>query len=227
MRHLLPIVLALVLPPLAGAQSLAQVRVEGALLRPGMVEVEVGTQVDGEPRRLDVHVLLAAGTTGADLVSLVAGRLESSGFHTHLGPVDQDADGRTLFVERALFVHLRLGRGLRGSLTSCEGPPTTVKISPGPEEGADLHLGLTAGTFDPARREHGVEELELTLAAGSSAARCAERLMATAAEASFASERPTPEFWRPLRLIDGSRLTGLTVSVANGWRVELDLRAPE
>ena len=226
MRTLLPALLVFLLAPLGAAQSLAQLSVGGSLTQASRAEVEVGAMVDGEARRVDVHVFLAAGSTGSDLVKLVACRLQASDFQVHLGGEAGGGGPNTLFIEKALFVNARLSGGLRGMLTSAEAAPTSLRVVAG--QGQDLDLDLAASVVHPATKEHSTVTLQVPIEAGMHAAKCSEVLMKTAAAAKWASDRPRTEHWRPIRLADGSRFTGFSVEVARGARVELNLApAPE
>lgn len=225
MRKLLPALLVL-LAPLGAAQSLAQLSIGGSLVRASRVEVEVGAMVAGEARRLDVHVFLAAGTSGSDLAVLVARRLEASGFRAYLGGSAGAPGPRALFIEEALFVNARVGDGLLGTVTSAEAAPSSLRVVAG--EGADLDLALSAAVVNPATRVHSTVSLRVPLQAGMHAAKCSEALMRTAAGAGWASDRPGSESWRPIRLADGSRFVGFSVEAPAGCRVELRLvEAPE
>jgi hypothetical protein len=207
------------------AQSLAQIRFEGKLDRAQWVEVEVGATVKGADRRLDVHVFLGPGTTGSDLASLVAGRLEASGFFTHLGEPDADRQGRTVFVERALFINARVGGGLRAVLTACEGPPTSLRVFSPPEGQANLRLRVVAGAVNPVDKSVGIVSIEVDMVAGSHVSRCSEQLLTAAGKARWMSERPETDSWRPVQMAAGARFNGLSVTGEKGWRLELDLRA--
>jgi hypothetical protein len=221
MRAALLLLVLLALASLGKAQSLAQVRLDGVLTQAALAEVEIGAMVDGQARKLDVHVFLARGSSGADLVGLVASRLESSGFQAHLGPVGGDMNSaRALFVEGALFVNLRMNGELFGTITCSAGPPNALRVSGG--QGDGLAIDVVAGVFNPATKQHGTLELKVPIESGMHPARCSERLMKAAAVAKWASDRPNPEFWRPIRLADGRKITGFSVS-CHKTRVELVL----
>jgi len=225
MRTLLPAVLVL-LAPLGAAQSLAQLSVGGILHRASRVEVEVGALVDGEVRRVDVHVFLAAGTSGSDLITLVARRLEAGDFEAYLGGARNGDGPRTLFVEQALFVNARVGDGLLGTVTSAEAAPSSLRVSAG--HGKGLDVDISAAVVNPATKVHSTVSLEVPLEAGMHAVKCSEVLMKTAAAAGWASDRPRSGHWRPIRLTDGSRFVGFSVQAAGGSRIELNLaEAPE
>jgi len=224
MRAVLLLPLLLALASLGTAQSLAQVRLGGVLTRGALAEVEIGAVVEGEARRVDVHVFLATGTSGADLVGLVASRLTSSGIQVHAGPVGGERkSAQTLFIEEALFVNLRLNGELTGSITCNVGAPDSLRVSVG--QGEDLVLHVQAGVFHPATGRHDTIELAVPVEPGLKPAKCAERLMKAAAAAKWASDRPSPEVWRPMRLADGRKITGFSVGFRDA-RVELSLSQP-
>lgn len=226
MRTLLSAFLLLSLSALASAQSLAQVSIEGRLAKPSRVEVEIGAMVANLERQLDFHTFLAAGTTAQDVMGLIAGRLEASGFHAHLGPVRENSvGGRTLFVERALFIRMRIGDGLVGSITACEASPTSVRVVPHAKN--SFTLTATAGLYNPGADTHSTDTMSLEFKPGTFSAQCVDRLLEEAARKGWASNRPAHELWQPVKLVTGEQITGMTFNASASWRVEVDLRRAE
>ncbi|MDA1264362.1 MAG: hypothetical protein O2816_04700 [Planctomycetota bacterium] len=216
--------LLLVLASLAPGQSLAQLRLEGSLSTAARVEIEVGALVKGEPRILELRAFLAEGTTGADVIRLLAGRMQSAEIHSHVGSAAvKDPGAGTLFIEQALHVNLRLDQGIRGSVTACEGAPLSLKVIAPDKDGLDLSLLLSANAIHPVTRASKTVSLEVPMAAGNHSAQNCEALMEAAVTAKWGCDRPKADLWRPLRLSDGSRLEGVSVQTKNGWRVEVTL----
>ena len=218
MHSLRTLLLAFVLLPSALAQSLVQVRVSGRLVEAARIEVEVGAQVGVQARRLDVHVLLSRGTSGGDLLALVAGRLAASGFQAYLGPESQDGS-RSLFVERALFLNLHVAAGMQGQVVACEGVPRGIRVTGGEQPST---LVVEAQYRRAVTGQYGRAEIHFELEQGMHPARSAEGLLKAASEAKWAGARPSPEVWSPVHLADGSRFTALALTFKDA-RVELDL----
>ena len=211
MRLFILILTLLTLTPHGRGEALAQVRIAGSLSRAALVEVEIGAMVGGQARVVEVEVFLSRHTTGADLLSLVASRLESSGFHSHLGPAGQATlQGRTLFVEDALFVNLALYGGLRGTITCCKGLPRALQVTSAP--GRNGLVEIEAGLFNPATRQHTTTQLTVQIDEGMHSAETAQRLMKVAEGEKWASERPTATSWRPIRPGNGQSFTGFSIS---------------
>ncbi len=222
--------LALLSSPLA-AQSLAQLRLEGAIALDGpgkggggYVEIEIGALVDGEARELEVHLFLGPGTTGAELCELVGRRLAAARFPAIL--VGSGDGGRSLFVDDTLFLRVRVEGGLVATVTSCAGAPTSLRIVPPPEGAEPALLGISAGTRSPRGGVLGKQRLDLGLAAGSHPTRVAEQLASAAIEAGWMADRPRGDLWRAAKMRGGEAITGLSVRLKSpsGWRLEVDLR---
>ncbi len=51
------------------------------------------------------------------------------------------------------------------------------------------------------------------------------KIHAAALEAGWLGDRPTVQTWRPVRMVDGSQITGFSISLesAGDWRVEVSL----
>ena len=230
LRHALLVPLVLTLASFARGQSLAQIRLDGSLDGAGRVEIEVGAMVKGQARVLEVGVFLGHGTSGADVIRLLSGRLETAGMQSYRGGEASKpaAHSGSIFVEQALFVNMRLGDGIEGTVTACEGAPESLKVVAPDKGGADIELLLQANAIHPVTRQSKTVSLEVPLTAGSHPVQNCEALMEAAVKAKWGCDRPKTDLWRPLRLSDGSRLEGVSVGVKQGYRVEVTLaQAPE
>lgn len=217
--------LFLAVGPLAAAQGMVQLRFSGALGtdKSHLVEVEIIEAESGN--ELVLHVHLAAGTTGAELAELVARRAERAGISL-TAPAPVEGSG-SLFVDAASEVRMRLGGGLSGEISCVEGAPSIVRIlRPGaiPGKGTVRVVGssaiVTKGRPPVRARAHLFAEVTPEMDAPATATALwragAERWM---------SERPGSDGWRPIRLLEGGVLTGVSVRVDGhaDWRLEVSL----
>lgn len=226
----------LALAPAVRAEGLLQLRFGGAVNRSvwddgldqgfpvgQLVEVEIGAKVGDKTHSLTLHVHLAPGTTGVDLARLVERRLGSIGIRTVARP-----DGGNLWIERAEYVHLRLGGGLHAEVALAEGPPTSLAVRRPTREVAEqqLHVDVTtvirpSGGL-PVR---GAARLAIPMGKDSSAASISAAL-ARAGQKEWISDRPTGDTWCPVRMTNGASITGFSLGLSHGpgdWRVELRL----
>ena len=102
---------------------------------------------------LDLHLHLANATSAPDLAQIVSMRLNSEGFETFL---TEPQDGRVqLFVQHALFVRLRLGRGLKSIVTLTNSAPGAIKVMPPQGATGAAKLAITSsrawGSGNPTR----------------------------------------------------------------------------
>lgn len=214
----------------ASAEGLTQVRFQGAISHPGgaHVEVEVSarpSEEDAEVERLAVFVHLAHGTTAADLASLVAERLRRVRIDVVLSQGSPEAGSTSLFVERARRVRLRLGHGLAGSVSLCEEAPMSVALErPGQDaEGARITIGLSAYYLHTKQHRHST--LAVDVAADATTSAISELLANRGIEAGWGCERPTLQSWRVNSLLDGGRVTGLSIELdsASDWALVVEL----
>ena len=209
---------------LAAAQGMVQLRFSGALGtdKSHLVEVEIVEAESGN--ELVLHVHLAAGTTGAELAELVARRAERAGISlTAPAPVEE----RNLFVDAASEVRMRLGGGLserspawrarRPSSASC-GPAR----SPGRAPSGSWATARSSRRGRPPVRARAHLFAEVTPEMDAPAT--ATALWRAGAER-WMSERPGSDGWRPIRLLEGGVLTGVSVRVDGhaDWRLEVSL----
>ncbi|MFT5051055.1 MAG: hypothetical protein ACI8QZ_002462 [Chlamydiales bacterium] len=193
------------------------------------VEIEIGAvqaQGEFESRQVSLHPLLAPGTNASDVAALLNQRLERAGFDVWLSDGRDQAGKmvRHLFIEHALFVHLRLGYGLSASVTVCEGAPRSMRILPPAvlEDGARLGLAfaaLHAHTHDQRR-----EELSMPLTFDMHAAQVSSELTRLCLDRNWMADRPHPDSWHLVQLDDGARIVGFSVGLDSpaDWRIELE-----
>lgn len=209
----------------AHAEGLVQIALRGALADKGgahLVEMEV-THADGE---LFLHLHLASGTTGGELAELFAQRLEASGADVTLA-LRGEGDRGSVWVDGVSKVALRLGGGLMAEVSCAEGPPAVVRCHvpsaiPGP---MIVHVVASAAIprsdRPPLRRR---ATLDVEVEADASADEVATALW-KAAETKWMTERIGGTGWSPVKLLDGSVLTGVSVQLDTqaDWRVEVEL----
>ena len=213
----------------AAAAEWIQITLEGAIVQPGgaPIEFELGARQrgeSGEARQVVLRPHFGPHTKADDIVRLLHERFERESFDVF---VSSPQDGGTrchLFVENAIFVRLRLGHGLRASVTVCEGAPTAVRVlAPQTKLGkAELYLGLSAEHPHSENRRR--EELSVGLEAHMHAAMISESITRECLSREWIAERPRPDAWRVAKLGDGSRLIGFNIELRTDadWRLELE-----
>lgn len=216
----------------AHAQGLAQLRLEGAVGDGGgRIELTVGGLVKGEARELDLQLYVGPRTTGGELVELLSTRLERAGFEI-TAPAACGA-GRSVFVESALFVNVRLAAGLTGTITTCDGPPAAVRLSPPRVQGPAARLEVAASTFSPHTKAHDRSTLSVEVPEDTPAPGAAELLLRASQKEGWLADRPSGDVWRPIKMTDGSQITGLSASLVPGtdpaatgvgWRLDVELQ---
>lgn len=229
LRHPLPSLLLLALPSLASAQGLVQLRLDGATADRGTrVELEVGALVEkNRPRQIVVELFVGPGTTGGELGALLARRLSRAGFEVLSPEVYPHA--RSLFIERALFLRIRVGGGLTAVVTTCEGPPSAVRIIPPGRSDVPATVKISAGTFSLHTRDIGVAEIEVPIAPTDASPQISENLHKAATEAKWMADRPAGDSFRVYKMLDGSLILGCSVQVQSSaeWRLEVELPRQE
>lgn len=240
-RRLLPLLAAFLvavtlLASRVEAQAMVQlsftdlVRKEGAPLKnsaPLRLELELGGMIEGNARQVKMDLQLAPGTTAADLAELVSKRFERAGFDVLAPSVDRRGklSRGTLFVQDALLVKLRLMGPVRGSLTTCEGPPKSLRVRAPAAHALAGRLLLSGTAKHPQKESLELIELEVPLRVGDHPAQISERLHAASMKLGLLSERPGGDAWQPVRTTKGAAVQGLTVLITGGgdWLVELEL----
>ena len=147
------------------------------------------------------------------------------GFAVIVTDPDKEGDGRSLFIDDALFVRLRVGGGLRGVITTCEGAPAAIRVVRPTSKSKKGEVHLSAGTLSPHTGESAEVSMKVQLDAADGMPQVAERLLKVAQERKWMSDRPGGDAWRPIRMVDGSRFTGLSVEIVSAavWRLEVEL----
>jgi hypothetical protein len=236
-RSVCAVLALLALPTGAAAQGLVQLSLEGRvdLEAAGIargkagthVEVEVGALVAGEPRKVELHLYLAHGTTAADLGSLVAKRLERAKFDViATEPTTTGTPRGNVFIEDALYVNLRLGGGLTGAITTSEGAPASIKVErPGLGE-EQAKLTLSGSTFSPHDKKRSAVSFELEIEATDHSPHISEALNEQGTKQGWLSERPAADSWRPMKLRTGEAFSGFSIRLDSpaDWRIEVALQ---
>ncbi|MEL6427898.1 MAG: hypothetical protein AAFZ87_04605 [Planctomycetota bacterium] len=211
----------------AAAQQLVQVRFEGALDTAHLVEVEVAWQDPAleDPVEAVLHLHLASGTSAPELAELVSHRLQRAGAGVTV-TAPREAPAASLWIDGATAVRLRLGAGLGAEIACTEGPPSSVRIEPptaldrGPAVVMVTASAAIRRNDQPPLRRHAQLGVELS---GDSNSAEATTALFEAAKKTWMTERRGGSAWRPIRLLDGSRITGLSVRLDSNadWRVEI------
>jgi hypothetical protein len=215
---------AIVLTPPARAEGLVQISLSGTIHTRGgaPIEVELGYWDGSAVRRFAFNVHLGYGTRGEHLAALLAGRLAHDGARVQHLTSAIEAEPAHLFLDSATYVGLRLGHGLRGSVTLCDASPEGVRVLAPQVQPGSAQVLLTATTFHAPLRKIGRASLELDIDEQASASGISERLAALALEAGWMPDRPSPDRFACRKLTDGSVVTGFCVEVDGGnsdWRL--------
>ncbi|MEM1452230.1 MAG: hypothetical protein AAGI22_24195 [Planctomycetota bacterium] len=192
-----------------------------------LVEIEIGILANQVERDVVLHVHLARGTTGADLASLIASRLERLGTKPLL--VDDGRGGASLWIESTRYVSMRLGGGLEVDVACAEGPPESIRVIPPSAVVADARLTVSASTALVMRDRppvRGRAAADIELAADDSSAGVAAKLWESTSK-TWISDRPGGASWQPLKMASGAVITGLSLHLdsedGGDWRVEIKL----
>lgn len=203
-----------------------------------LVEIEVdahGRDPLGQDQdaKLVLHVHIAHGTTGLEILQLVHSRLERLGVDSTLteesGVLVPGASpaAASLWVEAATRVHLRLGGGLLGEVSCVEGPPTAIRLLPASAIPGPASVAIAASTalVMPGRRPiRGRATFSAKITDAENSAEAATALW-TSATNRWVSERPGSDTWRPIKMASGATITGVSVRVAgrSDWGLEVSL----
>lgn len=222
-RILLGALLASLLQVAALAEGLAQIRFFGAVSKPHLVEVELGDAAGHEDMILHLH--LAPGTTGAELAAIVAKRAQLAGFEVTLTPSHDSA--ASLWIDRATSVNVRMGAGIKATVSCVEGPPSLVKVLPPQAVKSPCVASMTASTAIVSNGrppQRGSISLEARLNANIDSPAAATALW-EAGQKDWQSERPGSSAWRPIKAIEGGILTGFSAHLGGSgdWRMEIAL----
>jgi hypothetical protein len=213
------------------AQGLVQISLAGALNHEGgaRIEVEIGAFAlpagasEREARQLDLHLHLANATSAPDLAQIVSMRLNSEGFETFL---TEPQDGRVqLFVQHALFVRLRLGRGLKSIVTLTNSAPGAIKVMPPQGATGAAKLAITASTFHGHTELHGQQRFAIEIEGDMISSAISERLFDQSVPKNWISKRPGIDAWQPLKMSDGATIEGVSIELTSqaDWRLEVEI----
>jgi len=215
----------------SSAQGLVQLTLAGEIDRTGGARAEVEVTVanastNGEPRTLAYSFFLAERTSASDLAVLLEKRLNAAGVPTVNTSEGQAARPVTcLFVEDVLGVALRLGQGLRASVTLSEDRPASVRVLPPQDAKQDAELRITASTWMAHERQHSRIELETRLEAAFPVVRIADALSGQALRAGWPGEIQHHEFWMPGPVAGGAAVEAVNfdLQTSGDWRLEMAL----
>lgn len=222
------------LPAHSLAEGLVQLSLNGFVGQEGGGPCEVnwsalgpnGTVVQG-----GVRVHLAVSTKAADLRALVADRMRRSGVRI-IVPEGSSDGSSVLFLEEAVSLDVRLARGLRPTITVCEGAPESVHFSPSRMPASEVEPGralVSVSTFHPHTRSLGLVELAVPLDHETSPGEVCEGLFQQGLERGLVGDRPSADLWRPMKASDGAQVTGCSVTLRasnTGWGLQVRLAAP-
>ncbi|MCP3919828.1 MAG: hypothetical protein GY711_30200 [bacterium] len=220
--------LTLALTSLAAGQGLVQISLGGELTRRGgsRVELAVGAKIDGQARQVELDIHLAQGTSSSDFAQLVAARLSRAGFDV-LAPMPREAQAAKshVFVENTYFVRMRLGGGLIGTITTSELAPSEVRVDAPESMLEPANLLISASTRSPHTKKYGRSQFAVEFAKDDHPAQAINKIHKAALTAEWLGDRPTAHAWRPVRLVDGSIITGFSIGLesAGDWRLEVTL----
>lgn len=214
--------------------GLVQIRLSGAVSAPAtdgsggefghLVEVEIDAVGNGGRSGVVLHLHLAAGTTGKELLQMVSAQLATASIRSSLAVTESAG---SLWVEGAMRVHLRLGGGLIGEVSCAEGPPQSVRIRPASAMTSPMAVQVSASTAivmngrPPIR---GRATFKASLEQAEHAAEAATALW-EAAKGKWISDRPGADAWRPIKMSDGAAITGVSIRLTGegDWALEVEL----
>ena len=214
--------------------GLVQIRLWGAVSAPAMdggggvfghlVEVEIDAAVNGVRSGVVLHLHLAAGTTGEELLQMVSAKLAAASIRGKLAVTESAG---SLWVEGALRVHLRLGGGLVGEVSCAEGPPQSVRIRPASAMKSPMAVQVSASTAIVMNGRLPIRGRATFTASLEKAEHAAEAATALweAAKGKWISDRPGADAWRPIKMSDGAAITGVSMRLTGegDWALELEL----
>ncbi|TDJ70570.1 MAG: hypothetical protein E2O39_09835 [Planctomycetota bacterium] len=211
-----------------GAEGLVQITLEGTLHTVGgaRIEFEVGARANGEPRQVVLGLHLAESTTCSDLATLLTKRLERGGFEVLTTRSDDGGTPRVqIFVENTIFVRMRLGGGLEGTITVCEEGAAAVRIVRPQAHPQAAELVASASTFHLHTERRGFQNIAITLEPEFHGAQISDILFRESIAHKWLAERPGTDFWRPMGMADGAQITGLSIKLRSegDWRIEVEL----
>lgn len=215
----------------ASAQGLVQLALAGEIDRTGGARAEIEVTVanaatSGEARTYAFSLFLAERTSAADLAVLLEKRLTAAGVRTVNASEGQAARPvNSLFLDDVLGLSLRLGQGLRASVTLSEDRPESVRVLPPEDAKQDAELRVTASTWLAHERRHGRVEIDTRLEATQPIVKIADTLASQATRAGWASEVQRHEVWMPGAVAAGGTIDAVNFDLHSGgdWRLEIAL----
>lgn len=233
LRLLTALAVVFALHGFAAAQGLVQIAFQGAVAPAGGARVEVDLVYvaveNGEERRMELGVHLAQNTSATELAQLVERELKRrnvacSASSDALAPGAAGPRG-SLFVERVLFVGLRLGQGLQAQVCLCEDAPGLVRFLSPLEKKEAAKFSISASTEHPHSKERVRFDLSVDFTAAQTGAVAADTLTTASIAKGWTASWQGNSAWKPAKLQSGARVTGtcLTLESAGDWRVEIEL----
>lgn len=235
-RIVLALASVLALALVAPAQGLVQIAFSGSVAPAGGARVEVDiafTAAEGPSSGLNIRIELgmhlAQRTSAAELAQLVERELKRrnvacSASSDALAPGAAGPRG-SLFVERVLFVGLRLGQGLQAQVCLCEDAPGLVRFLSPLEKKEAAKFSISASTEHPHSKERVRFDLSVDFTAAQTGAVAADTLTTASIAKGWTASWQGNSAWKPAKLQSGARVTGtcLTLESAGDWRVEIEL----
>lgn len=231
----------------AGAvQGLAQIRLGGQIAAPSeatatvtdgvfghLVEIEIEAKTATSKGSAVLHLHVAAGTTGAELLQLVSAKLSAAAVPSTLtmplspGGENPKARSASLWVEGATRIHLRLGGGITGSVSCVEGPPKSIRVLPASAIERPTQVRVDASTaiiMNDRAPVRGRATFQAALDKVEHAAGTATALWEAATD-KWMSDRPGGDAWRPIKMASGATLTGVSVGLSGvgDWALQVSL----
>jgi len=212
----------------AAAQGPVQLALSGEIDRSGgaRAEVDVSFATSNGVATAHFSMFLAERTSAADLGVLLEKRLGAAGVRVLNASGGQSARPITsLFFEDVLAIGLRLGNGLRSTVTLGEDRPDSVRILPPEDAKQDGDLRVTASSWMAHERRHQRLEIEARLEAAAPAVRIADLLVGASTRAGWASDMRNHEAWLPGPAAAGGVVDAVSfdLQTSGDWRLEIAL----
>ncbi len=140
-----------------------------------------------------------------------------------MGPV-------SLFLEDVESIRVRLGCGLRATVTACDERPAALRLLPPRLQGESMSAFVRLSVTCASRDKLLTKDVELDLAdVETTAERVADLLARRATQAGLRSERPTGDSWATSGASSGEAAVGASVELFadSDWGIELELAPRE
>lgn len=226
---LLRVVALSVLSIAAAAHGSAQLALAGEVRNEAGSSLDIEVEApapDGSTRIAALHMFVLAHTSAADVIALLAQRLEA--LHIpHL--VSTPAGGRErgmLFLDGISRLDVRVSDGLEATLGLPDCTPAAVQLLDPLARRGKGAVRFHAVTWDARLRERGRLDFQVDLPAETSPTGAAEAFVTACAQAHWLSEKPSHESWRPGDSLEGRVLTGTSFTVdstSGDWGLSLRL----